>query len=167
MHRIIKPCIALVLLFLGPHGMAISAQEAMQEKVGWLEKASITPGGFLIEAKIDTGADNSSINAKDPKVYLREGKPWVKFSVLNKMGKKVVIDQPVLKTTHIKMKDGNLQQRSVIEMDICLGRMKKRAQVNLVDRSHFKHQLLIGRSFLSPDYLVDTSQTHLVNSQCL
>lgn len=158
---------ALILLLSGIQSMAIAAQDSMQERVGWLEKATITAGGFLIEAKIDTGADNSSINARDPKVYLREGKPWVKFSVFNKLGNEAVIDQPIVKTTRIKMKDGNLQQRSVIEMDICLGRLKKRTQVNLVDRSHFKHQLLIGRSFLSPDYLVDTGRTHLVNSQCL
>lgn len=167
MRHFIRPKIALFLLLLGPQGVAISAQEIIQEKVGWLEKATITASALLIEAKIDTGADNSSINARDPKVYERDGKRWVRFSILNKSGKEVVIDQPIVKTTHIKMKDGNLQQRSVIEMDICLGRLKKRAQVNLVDRSHFKHQLLIGRSFLSPDYLVDTSQTHLVNSRCL
>lgn len=159
--------LALILLLSGIQGIAIAAPESMQEKVGWLEKATITASGFLIEAKIDTGADNSSINARDPQVYLREGKPWVRFSVVNKLGKEAVIDQPIVKTTRIKMKNGNLQQRSVIEMDICLGSHKKRAQVNLVDRSHFKHQLLIGRSFLSPDYLVDTGRTHLVNSQCL
>jgi len=151
-----------LLLFISLPGMA----NAEQETVGWLEHATITQAAFAIEAKIDTGADNSSINARDAEVYTRGGKPWVRFFVQNKLGHSVLIDQPIVKTTRIKMKDGNLQQRSVIELDICLGSLQKRTQVNLIDRSHFKHQLLIGRSFLSPDYLVDTSQTHRVNSQC-
>ena len=152
-----------LLLLSGIQGQASVAQET----VGWLEQATITKAAFTIEAKIDTGADNSSINAPDAEVYTRDGAKWVRFSVLNKKGQSVLIDQPIVKTTRIKMKDGNLQQRSVIELDICLGSLQKRTQVNLIDRSHFKHQLLIGRSFLSPDYLVDTGQTHLVNSQCL
>lgn len=166
MPYFIRTQTALLLLFFFPPGVAISAQEIIQKKVGWLERVTIGTNDFSLEAKIDTGADNSSINAKNPKFYVRDGKHWVRFTVLNKTGNEIVIDQPIVKTTRIKLKDGNLQQRSVIEMDICLGSRQKRTQVNLIDRSHFKQQLLIGRSFLSPDYLVDPGRTHMVHSRC-
>ena len=139
---------------------------ANQTKTGWLEEVSIGGIGLTIEAKIDTGADNSSINAENPTLYQKDGRQWVKFTVQNKNEHEIVIDKPVTKKTKIKTKNGGRQERVVIELDICLGVIKKRVMVNLVDRSHFKYQLLIGRSFLSPDFLVDSSKTFSLKPQC-
>ena len=60
------------------------------------------------------------------------------------------------------MKNGGFQQRLVIELEISLGEIKKLTKVNLVDRSHFNYQLLIGRSFLKPHFLVDSSKTYTI-----
>ena len=61
---------------------------------------------------------------------------------------------------------GNSQMRPVILLRICLGGVRKEAEVNLVDRSRFKYPLLIGRSFLAGDFLIDSDQTYLLKPLC-
>jgi len=139
---------------------------AKQLTVGWLEEVAIGDSGFQIEAKIDTGADNSSINATRTQTYTKAGKQWIKFTIQNENGRVLKIDRPILKTTEVKTKSGGLQQRAVIELELCVGTIQKLAEVNLVDRSHFKYQLLIGRSFLSPEFLVDPAKEFSIGPKC-
>ncbi len=139
---------------------------AQQIKIGWLEKVTINNAEIPIPAKIDTGADNSSINANKAEIYSKQGNQWVKFTIKNKADREIIIDKPIVRTTRIKMKDESSQRRFIIELDICLGSVRKRTLVNLTDRSHFEYQVLIGRSFLSPDYLVDASKVYLTKPQC-
>ena len=48
---------------------------------GYLERAMLVEATLEMEAKLDTGADNSSLNATDLEFFDREGKPWVRFTV--------------------------------------------------------------------------------------
>ncbi len=139
---------------------------AKQVTVGWIETVTLGQQEFSIRAKIDTGADNSSMNAEKFLLYSKEGRQWVKFSIENKDGHRSMIDKPIVKMAKIKKKDGGSQKRMVIELDICLSGIKKKAKVNLVNRSHFKYQMLIGRSFLNPEFLVDSSKTYMIRQQC-
>jgi len=142
------------------------AVQAEQVTVGWIEEVALGEQAFRIKAKIDTGADNTSVNSVNPQVYTRDGQEWIKFTLTNKDGTKTTIDQPIIKYTSIKTKSGGRQKRPVIELDICLANVKKRVNVNLVDRSHFKYQVLIGRSFLRPDILVDSAGKLTIPPNC-
>ena len=51
-------------------------------------------------------------------------------------------------------------------LGICLGTIYKEVEVNLVDRSHFNYQLLIGRNFLIDSFLVDPSLTFSTKPKC-
>ena len=142
-----------------------SSALAEQQVVGWIEQVAVN-GGFLMHAKIDSGADNSSINLVNPEYYEKEDTRWVRFSVTNREGETHQFDKPIVKTTSVKTKDGGRQKRDVIELSLCLGAIQKLVRVNLVDRSHFKYQLLVGRSYLSPDFLIDPSQKYMVKPHC-
>lgn len=159
MHSLLKRITLIFVLCVGGFSPVYAVE---QLTVGWIENASINNSEFILKSKIDSGADNSSINAQDVTQYVKDGKQWVSFALQNSWGNTTIIDKPVLKTTRIKMKDGKIQQRFVIELDISLGAIKKLTKVSLVDRSHFKCQLLIGRSFLRPHFLVDSSKTYVL-----
>ena len=58
-----------------------------KELVGWIENAVIYPGGLELKAKIDTGAQTSSMHSEDYKIYDKHGKQWIRFSVTNFKGK--------------------------------------------------------------------------------
>ena len=138
---------------------------AEQQVVGWIEQVAVD-GDFLMHAKIDSGADNSSIHLVNPQYHEADGVRWVRFSVTNRKGQTHQFDKPIVKTTSVKTKDGGRQKRDVIELSLCLGSIQKTARVNLVDRSHFKYQLLVGRSFLSPDFLIDPGNKYLEKPRC-
>lgn len=144
------------------------APSAYADKVisGWVEPVRLNGDEFIIDAKIDTGADNSSINLVNHTHYEKNGQRWVRFYLSNHIGNTIEIDRPIIKTTKIKMKNGDKQERDVIELDLCLGNIKKTVNVSLVDRSHFKYQLLVGRSFLRSEFLVDPDKQNLLTPSC-
>ena len=153
--------ILFILSFFAMTGSALAEQLV----VGWIEQVAVN-GKFLMHAKIDSGADNSSINLVNPEYYEKVGTRWVRFSVTNREGETHQFDKPIVKTTSVKTKDGGRQKRDVIELSLCLGSIQKLVRVNLVDRSHFKYQLLVGRSYLSPDFLIDPSSKYMVKPHC-
>lgn len=146
--------------------IASGQAKAQQVIVGYLEQVTIGNKGFKIMAKIDTGADSSSINAVNPRYRMEGGQEWVRFTVRNKMGDEIIIDKPVVKKVRIKTKKRGWQKRSVIELDICLGPVLKTTHVNLTDRSHFKYQVLIGRKFLRPEFLVGSDTKFTNKPEC-
>lgn len=163
MHLIFRHFILITGFLMLWQSLAIAQQQTI---IGWLETVAVNDAGFMINAKIDTGADNSSINTIDQSVYKLEGKPWVRFSLKNEKGQEMTLEKPVLKTVRIKEKNAIAVRRIVVGMDICLDRIKKHVNVNLVDRSNFKYQVLIGRTFLEPDFLVDASKKYLTKPRC-
>ncbi len=49
--------------------------------VGWVEKVQIHPGNLLVEARLDTGADTSSLHCDCITSFDRNGEKWVSFIV--------------------------------------------------------------------------------------
>lgn len=45
--------------------------------IGWIEPVRIATGNFILPAKIDTGAANSSLHSNNIEEFGRNGKPWV------------------------------------------------------------------------------------------
>ncbi len=124
--------------------------------VGWLEKVIIFPGKFHLKAKIDTGAKSSSINAPHIVTFERNGKRWVSFDLADNENKKVVkVEKRIHRTTSIKRKGAEAQERLVIRMFMCLGDDYKEIEMNLADRRGFNHQILIGRDDLVNIFNVD------------
>ncbi len=134
--------------------------------IGWIETVSINSTAFQVKAKIDTGADNSSIDASELQLYKKADRQWVKFVVRNNMGDKIELDKPVEDFAYIKRKQGGVIERPVVLIDICIGNTSHRAPVNLASRGHFNYRMLIGRSFLSGHYLVDSSMTESTTPSC-
>ena len=66
----------------------------------------------------------------------------------------------------IKNLDGKPQTRLAIYLGICLGSSYEEAEVNLVDRSDFNYQMLIGRSFLKGNAIIDPSLKYTTKPNC-
>ncbi len=134
--------------------------------IGWIEAIKIMPEGFKLDAKIDTGADNSSIDAYEIEYYTRAGQDRVKFKVHSNTGTSFKLDKPIKRIAQIKRKQGGTIERPVIMLEICLGKQQYSAPVNLSKREHFKYRMLIGRSFLQNRYLVDSGKTKTHTPEC-
>lgn len=144
-------------------GGMVNNRKPARVVVGWLEFARVEEEGLRMRAKLDTGADNSSINAKDIEEFFKEDVPWVRFTITNEEGKEVQLEKELVRTVRIRRHGGEPMQRHVVNLKIVLGKVSKVVEVNLADRDGFDIPLLIGRSFLAPEILVDSSMSYTVN----
>jgi hypothetical protein len=134
--------------------------------VGLVEEVKITPGGLTLEAKLDTGADHSSLHAVNISRFRRGSERWVRFDVVNAEGDRVTLERELARVSRIKSPDDRPQKRPTVMLGVCLGNVYKEIEVNLVDRSRFRNKMLIGRSFMKDKLLVDPSKKNTVKPTC-
>ncbi len=130
---------------------------------GETEYITIKPDNIRLKARIDTGATTSSIHASQIKRFERDGKKWVKFSLIRNNGQKVAMSKPVIRTIEVKRHGMDQQSRSVVNLEIVMGKIKKMTQFSLTDRSQFKFPVLIGRSLLKNTALVDVNRSYVLS----
>jgi hypothetical protein len=165
-RRIMKLC--LLFSFAVALAIALSAVAPAETKqvMGWLERARLLPENLLVRAKLDTGADNSSLSASNVEQFDRNGETWVRFSVTGPSGESTTFERQVIRTAKIKRHGEARQERPVVRMAICVGSAYREAEVNLVDRTGFKCQLLVGRSFMSGEMVVDPALEYATEPEC-
>jgi hypothetical protein len=133
---------------------------------GWIERVRISPGDIELNAKLDSGADHTSLHAKDFELFKRRGRDYVRFTIRNRAGKEATIERRINRVASIKRGKGKRVERPVIKLYICLGDRFMRVDVNLADRSDFAYPMLIGRSFLAGNGLIDSSKTYTQAPSC-
>jgi hypothetical protein len=152
--------LAAVVLHAAPTASADSPAVA-----GWIERVRLAPGNVVVQAKLDTGADTSSLHARDIRWFRRDNRDWVAFDVTGEDNVTVSFEQPVLRIARVRSASG-AQRRPTVELEVCLGGIYRLTQVNLVDRSSLKEQMLIGRRFLEHHFLVDSHRQYLHEPSC-
>ena len=131
--------------------------------IGEIEWVSITKKAHRFKARIDTGAATSSLHAEDIKLFERDGRTWAAFNIKPHRSKSSVrIKAPVVRKVRIKQHDSDPDRRHVVELNLMMGNIEMRTEVNLNDRSDFVYPLLIGRNFLEGHAVVDTSQRFMM-----
>ncbi|PPE73911.1 ATP-dependent zinc protease [Solimonas fluminis] len=138
--------------------------EAPSATYGWTERVRVETltRYFELEAKLDTGAASSSLHATDIELFEREGQNWVRFTVEGQP-----LEQPVARRVRIKQKNGEpAQERWVVRLDLCVGRVFMPADFSLVDRGNFSTPALLGRDVLQHLGPVDTEKTFTAEPRC-
>ena len=151
----------ILLTFVAPSTDAGSAKV-----MGWVEHVEILPGGLKITAKLDTGASTSSIDVARYQEFRRAGKAWVRFEVLDRKGASFRFERPVIRVSRIRRSDAPTVVRPVVELGVCLGGVYRNTQVNLADRAHLNHSMLIGRRFLKANIVVDPARKFTSQPRC-
>lgn len=146
---------------------ATASTEGAKQIAGWVEEVQL-PLRLVLEAKMDTGADTTSLDIIRMRRYRRDGKSWVSFWVDDPRDddRRIRFERRVLRYSRIKRHSGELDSRPVVGIDICLGSVTRRVHVNLVDRSEFDYPLLIGRNFMAGEIIVDPEERHLLELDC-
>lgn len=139
---------------------------AEKQTVGWIERVTLEGAGMVVAAKLDTGADTSSLNATGVRTFVRDGADWVAFEVVGQNGAKAVFERKVVRVARVKRTSGGVQKRPTIVLGVCLGKVYRLTEVNLTDRSGFNYEMLLGRSFLAEYFAVDSGLTYTVEPAC-
>lgn len=125
--------------------------------IGEIEPVYLLPFHAPFAARIDTGAETSSIDASNIKHFERDGEKWVSFTVSNRQsGEKQRFEKRVVDQVYIK-RINESEKRTQVEMEIKFGNETFTEIFSLADRSKFEYQALIGRNILTGRAIVDTS----------
>jgi len=137
------------------------------EIVGWVENAMLVGPGIGLKAKLDTGAETSSLDAAIIKKFRKDGKRWVRFRIIDRQtGKDHIIVRERIRTLGVIQHDGSTQTRPVVLMTVCIASRLLATEVSLIDRSEFNYPLLLGRNTLKSFALVDPANTFLSDPDC-
>ncbi|UJP08382.1 MAG: RimK/LysX family protein [Nitrosomonas sp.] len=128
--------------------------------LGGIEMVHLDPPGLEFSARIDTGAQTSSLNALDIVEFERDGKPFVKFNLIHpQTGEKIELTRRLRRYARVKeLGNRESQRRPVVRMRVILADIDEQINFTLENRSRFKHQVLIGRNLLQDLAIVDVSK---------
>lgn len=133
--------------------------------LGELETVFLDPPGMPFNARIDTGAKTSSLNALDMVEFERDGKPYIKFNIIHpEAGEKIELTRRVRRYVRVKEHKGESQRRPIVILRVKFANIDERINFTLVDRSKFAQQILIGRNLLKDLAIVDVSKKYTEQS---
>jgi len=156
-------CILLSISFLGLTSNVVQANPPV---IGWLERVTVSDQQYRFNAKIDTGADNTSMHAENYHLFDRNSEQWVRFTTNDNNGKDITLERKLVKITRIKRKLLPAAKRPVVRMVVCIDNVIKEVNVSLVNRNKFKHKMLIGRNYLRNTFLVNSGVKYTTEPEC-
>ena len=127
-----------------------------KQMIGMSEPVSIYPGNIVLTARIDTGANTTSLGAEDLQVVNEDGVRWAHYSVNGQS-----LKHKIIKFVWIKQHNAASQRRPVIKLIVTLADVTQTVDVTLTDRSNFEYKMLIGVNFLYDHFIVDVSQKNI------
>ena len=133
--------------------------------LGWREWISLPDLEVdKISAKVDTGANTSSLYATHIKVFERDGKEYAKFRVTyGKQGKRKfkTAEAPLVGFRKVKSSSGDAEERPVIKTSICIMGQCWKSEITLTSRQSMQFPMLLGRACLKKRFVVDPSRANL------
>lgn len=132
---------------------------------GWREWVQLPEIGIpWIKAKLDTGAQTSSLHAHGVKTFERDGLDWVSFTVRpwqKSLDDEVVVECPIHDRRRVRSSSGHVQERYVVVMNLVLVGRAVEAEVTLTNRDAMGFRMLIGREALRHGFDVTSRRSFL------
>ncbi|WP_144207327.1 ATP-dependent zinc protease family protein [Shewanella donghaensis] len=142
------------------------ADSSITDKIvlGAVESVAVDELKASFATRIDTGAESSSLDARNIVLFERNGVQWVRFDVMtNGEGQPGnTYEHKVERFVRIKQ-DADMpdDRRPVIHAHLTIGQYAAETDLNLTDRSHLDYPLLLGRKFMKDIAVVDVGQNYI------
>ncbi|WP_227714792.1 ATP-dependent zinc protease [Marinobacter sp. DY40_1A1] len=131
--------------------------------VGEVENFYLAGPGLIYKARIDSGAETSSIDARNITRFERDGSNWVRFDVPVPGTKDfVTLEKEISRRVKvIQASADGAERRVVVELQFSIGDHQQVAEFTLSDRSNLTYQALIGRNVLRDVMLIDVGKEYV------
>ncbi|OED44899.1 hypothetical protein ACH42_06410 [Endozoicomonas sp. (ex Bugula neritina AB1)] len=129
--------------------------------LGLEEGVELPDLNLQMTAKLDTGASNSSVDARNIQLFERDSKKWVKFNLYRTSKGTVPLELPLKTTIKIKRPGLKAIERPVVSMTIVIGELTQQVMVTLTDREKYQYPLLIGRNFIQDLAIIDVNKKNI------
>ncbi|WP_239985720.1 ATP-dependent zinc protease [Marinobacter salexigens] len=130
--------------------------------VGEVENFYLAGPGLIYKARIDSGAETSSIDARNITRFERDGSNWVRFDVPVPGSEEfVTLEKEISRRVKvIQASAEGAERRVVVELQFSIGDHQQVAEFTLSDRSNLTYQALIGRNVLRDVMLIDVGKEY-------
>lgn len=133
--------------------LAVSNAVSAKLTIGAVEEVRVLEGNISFLGRVDTGAKTTSINAHS--IQALDG--FVVFTLENGHGNNVEINTEIVKQSLVKTADSR-EWRYFVWLTIGYQGRDKRVLVNLNDRAASRYKILLGRNWLSGEFIVDVDK---------
>lgn len=144
-------------------------EKKRKRAAGWREWVSLPSIGVgSIKAKLDTGARTSALHAFNIETYWSNGELWARFFVhpyQENDAKEIACDARIEDIRIVSNPGGRRQRRLVIRTDIRLGDQTWPIDLSLTDRDEMGFRLLIGRTAMHGNLIVDPDHSYLLGKR--
>ena len=135
----------------------------MTKVLGWREWVSLPQLGIRrIKAKVDTGARTSALHAFDVVLDETNDEKIVRFSIHPKqhdLDEVIECQAPLLDERQVRDSGGHTEMRYVIQTEVAIGGKVHTTEVTLTNRDTMGFRMLIGRTLMKGNYLVDPGKS--------
>jgi hypothetical protein len=128
--------------------------------VGEVENFFLVEPGLVHIARIDSGAETSSLDARNITRFERDGSNWVRFDVpLPESDDFMTLESEVSRRVRIIQANADAaERRVVVELQFMIGDHRQQAEFTLTNREHLSHVVLVGRNILRDVMLIDVGK---------
>lgn len=133
--------------------------------VGEVEKFYLAGPGLIYDARIDSGAETSSFDARNIVRFERDGNNWVRFDIpVPESEDLVTIEREISRRVKIiQSSTEESERRVVVELQFMIGDHRQQAEFTLTSREHLSHSVLVGRNILRDVMLIDVGKEFSTN----
>ena len=134
-----------------------------RQVLGLHENARLPDLELEMAAKMDTGAEISSVDARNIELFERDRRKWVKFELHRTSRDVRPMELPVKEMIRIRRPGSSAVERPVVRMTISIGEITQPVDVSLTDRENYSYPLLIGRNFMQDLAVIDVEKNDIAD----
>lgn len=136
--------------------------------IGWKERVDFVDWGIhRVKTKIDTGARTSALGVESYRICDDNGTRVAELRLAlfrRHPERKVVVRVPVLKMVRVCNSGGCREERPLVEARVRIGPIVKAVHFTITRRDGMICPMILGRSALNGDFVVDVSRKYLLRA---
>lgn len=148
-----------------PNLCVVAERKEKRKTIGWREWVSLPDLGVReLKAKVDTGADNSSLHAFDLERFEEDGRQMVRFEIHPRQRKRrpsIPCVAEVVGERMVKNPGGRAERRPIIRTTLVVAGEEFEALINLTTRDEMTFRMLLGRRTVRKNFIVDPGRSYL------